>query len=247
MIRLRIWHFQTPGFKAVSSNESPGWTVRFFRGSDQAFLKSVVKTYLMAPVSPRLTDICTVYAIQWQWFYTIGLERRATRSPRHTRYYIAETAFTTSEWEDNDPLSTWYMTEDLTEWHGLKKKVDAPNKKYGVLTICYVYTVRLPLALWPSSVDELTRPLISLANGGFKESQLIASASYSSWLPIFANYFQGWFQTFWSLALRGQDLLAHFTDRDVDIYPARLPSSFTRAVIAVRFIFSFELSPFIVT
>jgi hypothetical protein len=41
-----------PGYKAVSSNASPGGTVRFLCGDDRGFLKEEVKTNLMAPISP---------------------------------------------------------------------------------------------------------------------------------------------------------------------------------------------------
>ncbi len=37
--RFRIWQFIKPGLIAVSSNASPGWTVRFFGGDDLGFLK----------------------------------------------------------------------------------------------------------------------------------------------------------------------------------------------------------------
>jgi hypothetical protein len=41
-----------PGLKAVSSNASLGWRVRFFGRDDPGFLKEEVRTYPMAPMSP---------------------------------------------------------------------------------------------------------------------------------------------------------------------------------------------------
>ncbi len=41
-----------PSLKAVSSNASPGWTDRFFRRDNRGLLKEVVKTCLVAPMSP---------------------------------------------------------------------------------------------------------------------------------------------------------------------------------------------------
>jgi hypothetical protein len=39
-----------PGWKTVSSNASPGWTVSFFLGDDRDFLNEGVKTYQTAPM-----------------------------------------------------------------------------------------------------------------------------------------------------------------------------------------------------
>ncbi len=36
---FRIWQFQTPDFKVVASNTSPGWTIRFLWVGDRSFLK----------------------------------------------------------------------------------------------------------------------------------------------------------------------------------------------------------------
>ncbi len=50
-----VWRLtiSNPGLKALSSNASPGWTVRFFFGSyDRDFLKDGVKNYPMTPMSP---------------------------------------------------------------------------------------------------------------------------------------------------------------------------------------------------
>jgi hypothetical protein len=57
---FRIWHFQTPGSKAVSSNASPGWTVWFFGNDDKGFMKERVHHNSLATKLPlnSLTLFC---------------------------------------------------------------------------------------------------------------------------------------------------------------------------------------------
>ncbi len=47
---FRIWRSQTPGLKAVSSNASPGWTIRSLVGDGR--VKEGVESYRMEPMSP---------------------------------------------------------------------------------------------------------------------------------------------------------------------------------------------------
>jgi hypothetical protein len=59
---FRSWHFQTPGLKAVSSNASTDWTVRFLEGDDRGLLKEGFKIYLMAPMSPLSSPTVFLFA-----------------------------------------------------------------------------------------------------------------------------------------------------------------------------------------
>jgi hypothetical protein len=64
------------GLKAVSSNASPGWKVRFFGDDDLGFPKDGVKTYLMAPISPHNSPAffcvftCIVYDLKNRLAFT---------------------------------------------------------------------------------------------------------------------------------------------------------------------------------
>ncbi len=63
---FRIWQFQTLASKAVSSNASPGWTVRFLGGNDRGFLKEGGKQDL-----PKNTNVASWLAKFFSVFTSI--------------------------------------------------------------------------------------------------------------------------------------------------------------------------------